>query len=500
MKQSKMLHPLLVCFLFVFPLLGQTQPQLITVDATAPSAPFPHFWEKMFGSGRAILSLRYTYQSDLRAVKGVTDFQYVRFHGILLDEVGVYDEDKQGNPRYNFTYVDQVYDGLLQDGVLPYVEISFMPKKLAAELDYHGFWYKPIVSPPKDYAKWDDLITQFTRHLVDRYGINEVAQWYFEVWNEPNIRFWTGQPKQETYFELYDHTARDIKAVDPRLRVGGPSTAQAAWIDAFIAHTVKNNVPVDFISSHIYGYDKPQNVFGTEEVIPEGEMVYRGTKKMHDEIKASARPDLPLIVSEFSSLNPKSGARDSLYMGPWLANVVRQCDGLSEMMSFWPFSDVFEEHGVSEGPFRGVGLIAMDGIPVPSYVAFALLHRLGHRRISEPGDDVIVTKRRDGTLVLALWNSVNLGDSGTTRQIRLAFRHLPSHSQVVVYRLDTTHGDTLDAYRAMGSPRYPTYTQVKRLRQVAKILPAERTVTQKDALTLDVPPQGLAIVEVKDPR
>ena len=137
----------------------------------------------------------------------------MRFHAIFHDEVGVYDEDKQGNPVYNFSYVDQIYDGLLANGVQPFVELSFMPYKLAARPDLQAFWYKPNVSPPKDYAKWDDMITQFAKHLVDRYGIDEVSQWYFEVWNEPNLDFWTGTPRQQTYFELYDHTARDIKAV-----------------------------------------------------------------------------------------------------------------------------------------------------------------------------------------------------------------------------------------------------------------------------------------------
>jgi xylan 1,4-beta-xylosidase len=506
MKQSRILRSLLACVLFTSALWGQPQPQLITVDAAAPSAPFPHFWEQMFGSGRAILSLRYTYQSDLRAVKDVTNFQYVRFHGILLDEVGVYDEDKQGNPRYNFTYVDQIYDGLLRNGIRPFVEISFMPKALASQLDYQGFWYKPIVSPPKDYVRWDDLITQFTRHLVDRYGIDEVSQWYFEVWNEPNIGFWTGKPAQETYFQLYDHTAKDIKTVSLRLRVGGPSTAQAAWIREFIAHTVAEKIAVDFISSHIYGMDQASKVFGSGVTIPEEEMVYRGTKKMYEDIRASARPELPLIVSEFSGGRVPTGNRDTLYMGPWIANAVRECDGLTNMMSFWPFSDVFEEHGVARSPFpvrplqEGRGLIAPDGIPKPSYVAFALLHQLGDERISEPGDDVIVTKRKDGVLEIALWNLVDPGDAGASRRIRLEFRHIPPHSQAVVYRLDKTHEDTLDAYRAMGSPIYPTHAQVEELWRIAKILPAQRTFTQENALTLDVPPEGLAIVEVKESR
>src|SRR5580700_8708619 len=246
---------------------AQSNPQsvAIIVDANAPSHPFPHFWEQMFGSGRAALSLRDSYRQDLRDVKRITDFEYVRFHAILHDEVGVYDEDGQGRAVYNFSYVDQIYDGLLANGVKPFVELSFMPQKLAAHNILHSFWYKPNVSPPKDWVKWDDLIAAFTKHLVDRYGIDEVAQWYFEVWNEPNLDFWAGEPKQASYWELYDHSARAIKSVNPRLRVGGPATAQAAWVDAFIKHCAENRVPVDFVSTHVYGNDRAQDVFGTDE-------------------------------------------------------------------------------------------------------------------------------------------------------------------------------------------------------------------------------------------
>ena len=212
--------------------------------------------------------MRDSYRTDLRQVKGITGFQYVRFHAILHDELGVYDEDASGNPVYNFSYIDQIYDGLLANGVKPFVEISFMPKKLASRPeDLHAFWYKQNVSPPKDYAKWDALMTAFAQHLVDRYGIDEVASWYFEVWNEPNIDFWTGRPAQQTYFELYDHTARALKAVNPKIRVGGPATAQAAWVDALIAHATQNNVPLDFVSTHVYGNDSAKDVFGDDRPI-----------------------------------------------------------------------------------------------------------------------------------------------------------------------------------------------------------------------------------------
>ena len=299
----------------------------IVIDASAQATPLPHFWEHLFGSGRAILSLRDSYRQDLREVKKITAMRYIRFHAIFHDEVGVYDEDAQGNPVFNFSYVNQIYDGLLSNGVRPFVELSFMPKKLASNKDaLHAFWYKPNVSPPRDYAKWDEMITQFARHLVERYGIDEVSQWYFEVWNEPNIDFWAGDPRQATYFELYDHTARALKAVSPRLRVGGPSTAQAAWADAFIKHCSENKIPVDFVSSHVYGNDKAEDVFGTNEQIPRNRMVCRAISKVHDQIKSSAMPDLPLIWSEFNASRETALLRRlRSARGRWHCQTIVQC-------------------------------------------------------------------------------------------------------------------------------------------------------------------------------
>jgi xylan 1,4-beta-xylosidase len=147
----------------------------ITVDAASPTRPFPHYWERMFGSGRAVLSLRESYREDLRALRGITGVSYIRFHGILHDEVGVYTEGPKGEAVYNFSYVDQIYDGLLANGVRPIVELSFMPARLAASDTRHSFWYRPVVSPPKDYGRWDALITAFAEHLVQRNGTKKSA-------------------------------------------------------------------------------------------------------------------------------------------------------------------------------------------------------------------------------------------------------------------------------------------------------------------------------------
>jgi xylan 1,4-beta-xylosidase len=473
-------------------------PEQVVIDAHAPAHPFPHFWEQMFGSGRAILTLREGYLSDLREVKKVTDFRYVRFHNLLHDEVGIYDEDDNGNPVYNFSYVDQIYDGLLKNGVRPCVEISFMPKKLALRQDVHPFWYKQIVAPPKDYKKWDDLIHALAQHLVDRYGLEEVAQWYFEVWNEPNIDFWTGDPKQATYFELYDHTARALKSVSPRLRVGGPASSSAHWVDEFIRHAAAENVPTDFISSHSYGDDTVEDLFGTKEDIPMDRRVCLSIKKVHDQIAASARPGLPLMWTEWNvpSFGPLN-ARDTTYVGAALADDIRQCDGLVNMMSFWTFSDVFEEGGPGREPFGGsFGLMALGGIKKPSYSAFALLHKLGEERIAHDSPNVLVTRHRDGLLAIAAWNLVDPDQTGSARSVNFVIRGVPPDSQVQVRRADSEHGNTLAAYKSMGSPRYPTQAQVRELNRVADRAAIQNLRLSKGSIKLELPVNGVVLLEV----
>ncbi len=473
--------------------------ETVQVDLRAKGQPFPHFWEQMFGSGRAALALRESYRNDLREVKSVTDFKYVRFHAIFHDEVGVYDEDASGKPTYNFSYVDQIYDGLLKDGVRPFVELSFMPKKLAAANDLHPFWYKPNVSPPKDYTRWSELIDQFAKHLIARYGMEEVSQWYFEVWNEPNLDFWAGSPKEQTYYQLYDTTVRALKNVSPRLRVGGPATAQAAWADRFIQHTTENNVPVDFVSSHVYGNDSAKDVFGTDQKIPRTQMVCRAVRKVHDQIQASSRPKLPLIWTEYNaSYMNESDVTDSIYMGPWMADTIRQCDGLTDMMSYWTFSDVFEEQGVVKRPFYGgYGLIAEDGLSKPAFNAFKILHHLGDVRIPASADDILVTRRKDGSFVIAVWNLPAPDASGEPKDVNLQFDSLTGRHRATIYRLDADHGSLTNAYVAMGSPVYPTPAQIQTLKAAAQLPAPESTTVHNGSLALHLAPKALLVIEIR---
>jgi len=482
---------------FIAPSASAQAPDVVVVDASAPTHAFPHFWEHMFGSGRAVLSLRDSYRRDLREVKQVTDFRYVRFHAVFHDEMGLYDEDEGGRAAYNFSYLDQSYDGLLANGVRPFVELSFMPKKLASADISQAFWYKPNPSPPKDYAKWDELITQFARHLIERYGIDEVSQWYFEVWNEPNLDFWMGSPKQPTYWELYDHTARALKAVSTKLRVGGPATAQAAWADDFIRHCSDNHVPVDFVSSHVYGDDKSEDVFGTHEPTLRNQMVCRAVEKVHKQIAASPMPKLPLIWSEFNATYMNLPmVTDSSFMGPWLADTIRQCDGLVDEMSYWTFSDVFEEQGVVKKPFYGgYGLIAAGGIPKPAFNAFKLLHQLGNQRIEVKSDWALATRAADGSTVVAVWNYSSPEQAGPAKQLTVRFKGIRGKTAWISVT-DPEHGDVHSTYEKMGSPTYPTSAQIAELRKVAGLGPAVKRTLVNSELTLTLPTYGLAVIRV----
>jgi xylan 1,4-beta-xylosidase len=476
-------------------------PVELTIDGNASGTPFPHFWEQMFGSGRAILSLRDGYRQDIRTVKKDTGFTYVRFHAIFHDETGFYDVDAKGRPVYNFSYIDQIYDGLLDNGVKPFVELSFMPVKMASDPKMlHSFWYKQNISPPKDYAAWDGMIQAFVKHLVDRYGIAEVSQWYFEVWNEPNIDFWAGEPKLETYLELYDHTARDVKQVDERLRVGGPATARTDWVKEFLTYCKSHSVPVDFVSTHVYGNDSAQDIFGSNEVISQDSMVCRAVKKVHDQVGASAYPEMPLIMSEFNATwKTETEVTDSVFMGPWLADTIRQCDGMTKMMSYWSFSDVFEEQGVVKTPFYGgYGLIAEDNIPKPALNAFAMLHELGDTRLPSNSDSALITKRKDGTIVAALWNYAppsNAPFNSEAREFKLKFNE--AVTQAKLWRLDATHGNVGQAFDAMGRPDNPTRMQILRLRWAGGMSPAEVEVVKDGELSVIIPAQGLVVIEVK---
>ena len=225
--------------------------------------------------------------------------------------------------------------------------------------------------------------------------------------------------------------------------------------------------------------------------------VCRAIAKVRGQIQSSAMPKLPLFWTEWN-VPGMDDARDTSYVGPALANTIRECDGMVDMMSFWTFSDVFEEDGPISQPFEGhFGLRAKGGINKPIYYDFGLLHKLGDRRIANTASDAIVTRRKDGTLVIAIWNLVDPDKTGSTKTVRLIFDGLRNDAKATLSRVDDEHGNTLAAYKAMGSPRYPTEDQIRRLNAATALPPPVPRRLEGNHLDLTLEPNALVLVEVE---
>ncbi len=288
-------------------------------------------------------------------------------------------------------------------------------------------------------------------------------------------------------------TAQAVKSVDTRLRVGGPATAQAAWVDAFIAHCTAQHVPFDFVSTHVYGNDTAQDVFGTSEKIARRDMVARAEKKVFDQVKASAAPNTPIIWSEYNAtyMNQQE-VTDSAFMGPWLANHIRESDGLASMISYWCFSDVFEEQGVVKTPFYGgYGLIAERGIPKTAFRAFELLHALGDERVPSESDNALVTRSKDGHVVMAIWNYAEPGEQVAAKTFTIQVKNMKAR-KVRVRTLGPGNGSALEAWKKMGSPTLPTKQQIEELMKDSALAPAFMQSVEKP---ITLPGETLALVE-----
>lgn len=474
----------------------------LTIDFQTRTGSLPHYWEKAAGSDRTVVGLRDQWRQDLLRVRRETGIQSVRCHGLFDDEMGI---AAHGSASFNFLYVDQIYDFMLDHGVRPFVELSFMPEAFASSAN-RIFAYKGNVSPPTNWQDWHDMVFAFTDHCVKRYGIAEVAGWKFEVWNEPNISFWAGS--QEQYFELYRQSALAVKAVDRRIPIGGPATAQLDWIPDLIQYCVRQDVPLDFVSTHVYPDDPQKHIFGQDHLYPFEQVIPRGLELVKHQVESSKTPKLPIWLTEWSSQNPA-----------FIAETIKNCIGLTEAMSYWTFSNVFEEGGVPSGIFNQTfGLTDQWGIARPSLHAFAMLHKLGDTLVQSDPGPLMATLQPDGSAGVLLWNLIptsagNVANgnplgatggsnqsNGRTKRFRLELKGLEAGS-IEISNVNAQVGSALPKWKQMGSPRYPTAEEIKQLKLAAELPPLEvRPFPGSPAsseLSIEVPPDGLALLEIK---
>lgn len=497
-------------------------------DKTDSDRELKHYWSECIGAGRAKEALRADWQQQFSEAVKQFGIKYVRFHGVFHDDMFVYRDSygsgfgpdvKLPEVLYTFSYVDKVYDFILSRGVYPFVELGFMPTGIATQPNTL-FWWRANCCPPTDMNKWCELVERTVAHWVERYGVECVRKWRFEVWNEPNLvpYFWTGTRKQ--YFELYDATVRVIKKIDDKLMVGGPSTSvfvpddrykgetedrsveaataqaqdydalnwQPVWIREFLDFCRQRELPVDFLTTHLYPTD---NAFGAN-----GEMVgisrhadatYEDLLKLNKIIKESSYPNAELHITEWShSPSSRDFMHDTVYAAVYIVRAYLKSIGLTDSMSYWTFSDIFEEGGAGIGAFHGgFGMINEQGIHKPVYHAFRMMERLGDKilHISERG--IITTGKESGSAAGIFFhypnelNGKGIGSSenyaGTLRlsevgkpiQIHQVIEGLKPKAQYAVETLDMDHGNVLKQWHDLGEPLNLSQEQEKFLKKVA---------------------------------
>lgn len=489
-----------------------------SVDLKAPGRPYPHYWEFCVGSCHAATILREDVREHIRKAHRECGFRYLRFHGLFDDDMSVYFVPMMGEPIISFYNIDCIFDFLLDIGMKPFIELGFMPTALASG-DYTLFHYKANATMPKDDAQWQRLIRLFAEHLLERYGREEVSQWFFEVWNEPNLRFFF-DGTQEDYFHLYEMTARTLKAVDPCLQVGGPATSVNAWIPAFRQFCESNDVPYDFITTHHYPSDDPLSSMGMNGPGHKGEMFDSQTaaKMTPEEMEAAIKDfispkenknprdvlaqmtrkakeeagDRPLYYTEWNG----SKEFDTSYQAAFIAHTLSYNDGYVKGYSFWTVSDIFEEMGMKPGPFKNeFGIQTNHGVAKPSYRVFQVLHEAGDIRIDVPGQDglveVLALKNGDEATVL-VYNHDLERRMVKAEEVRLTLGGAAKAWKAVI---DGEHCSPLKAWQEMGEPAYLSREQTAALHRASELI--YEPVDVSGPISFTAQPESVTVFKVR---
>ena len=398
----------LVALPFVVSIAAQRElppARTIVVDVRQTAGPVDHFFDLSVGSDYPGTLIRPDSQAQLQVTTHELGFRYIRFHAIFHDVLGTVKFEK-GKITYDWTRIDQLYDDLLARHIKPFAELGFTPKALATSQNSIFYW-QGNTSHPKPVG-WRDLIEAFVRHIEERYGKDEVHSWFFEVWNEPNLSGFFEGADQNAYFELYDLTAKTIKAVDPGLKVGGPSTAGAAWIPEFLAHVKRSGANVDFVTTHTYGVQGgflDENGKTDTKLDPSTDAILGDIRHVREQISASPYPGLPLYLTEWStSYTPRDSVHDSYISAPYILAKLKGAEGLLQGMSYWTYTDLFEEPGPPTAPFQGgFGLMNPQGIRKPAYFAYKYLHALEGSTLAT-SDAQAMFSRSGGNFTGVIWD------------------------------------------------------------------------------------------------
>lgn len=484
---------------------GDPGPVTVGVNARADGGKLDRVW-RMVGAERlsqlrlaadeAERTIAAEFAAALRLARSDLGVRMVRAHAILHDDNAVVGRDADGTLRFDFSRVDAIYDQLLEIGLRPVVELSFMPAALARDAGQTVFTYRGIISPPADWAEWRLLVFELVTHLVGRYGLDEVAQWAFEVWNEPNLTvFWAGT--REEYLRLYDEAANAVKAVDDRLRVGGPSTAAAEWVEYLAAHAAAAGTALDFVSTHTYG-NLPLD--------------------LRPALRRHGMAGLPVWWTEWGVGSAHFGPIHDGPMGaPFALSGLLGAQGRLDALAYWVISDHFEELGRPPRLFHnGFGLLSVGNLRKPRYWALHLAAHLGDHvlpcDVTGDGAGTLVQAWAaiddDGTIDVLIWNgTVNAalmgGDERLDRQVEVRLTGLGTSSyQATLTRIDEHHSNI--AAHFPPDVAWPDDIGWQRLRAADTLheerLPDVRTPDGTARFRIDLPMPGVARIRLSAVR
>lgn len=494
-----------------------------TITSDVKKSPFCPHWKFCVGSGHAPLVLRTDYVRLLRQVHEELDIRYVRFHGIFNDDMNVVNRLSDIRPgkgcdrleEWNYHKIGLAFDNVLDCGMKPFVELSFMPRHLAAGDAQCMFFYHGNISMPKDDEQWAGFIRSFLQFLIHRYGIEEVRTWYFEVWNEPDLPIFFSGSKAD-YYHLYDITAKAVKSVDSRLRVGGPATSGSRWVESFLHFCREHESPVDFISTHQYAGDPIGGVDGTADleseyppfphVMPDYEELLRevaaqdllgGLRKlMPDRSELEVLPNngfrtnarivrkqagnLPVIYTEWNENAIFSAeSNDTRKVAAYDLKAALDTEGTIDASSVWCFCDIFEEfHHFPQEFHGGFGMLTSNGIPKPVYYMFRLLAGVGDYRLdlgaeATDGEIGVAAFEKGDTKQIFLFRQkmTNWACEPETMILELETDRAPQ--RVTVRKIDELHGNPYRLWREMGCPQDLTREEVTRIKEQSAITAEE---------------------------
>lgn len=432
-------------------------------------------WAFCVGSDRVSTMLRSEYWERFRTLQMAMPVSYIRCHGLLCDELGVarrLEWNGEKVLRFNFAYLDQVFDAMREHGVRPFVELGFMPEALASGTQT-VFWWKGNVTPPAEWDEWDSLLTALVGHWIDRYGLEEVRQWPIEVWNEPNLEGFWEKADQAAYFKLYEESARAVKAVDSAIPVGGPAICGGHdhWIDDFLSFVKERNLPLDFFSRHLYAGQTPTLVTPeflyqslSEPTKPIDEL-----REVRARVTANGFGKLPLHITEFNtSWHPFCPVHDTPYNAAYLARLLSESGDIVESLSYWTFSDVFEETDVGQSLFYGgFGMIARHGILKPTFHLFAFFARMGETVLYRDAN-CLATRRENGEIALVAWNPAQtVAADGDELRVSVDLPWAGAQALALRQRVGEDWGNPWGLWRRMGRPRNPGRAAIEFLKNSA---------------------------------